>query len=315
MTRKRISQEKEDLRCPECGSRNLKMYYDRGELVCEECGLVLDDTYIDQGPEWRAFDSDQSERRARTGAPTTVLIHDKGLSTEISWANRDAYGKRIPNRNRATVYRVRKWHKRMNIGDAEERNLSVALQELSRISSKLGLPRNIRETAAMIYRKALEKNLARGRSIEHLVAASVYASCRQCGVPRTIAEVSEAADINKKKLGRAYRHLARGVSLNLKPSTPDEYLSRFCNKLGVPPSVQIKGMEILEDAGKLGVTSGKGPTGLAAAAIYISCILTGNPKTQKEVSEATGITEVTIRNRYKEICAALDIDLNSIGNQ
>ena len=141
--------------CPECGSHHLVRDYERGELLCEDCGLVLDDQFIDQGPEWRAFDVEQGEKRARTGAPMTYTIHDKGLSTEISWKNKDSYGKSIPTRNRAQLYRLRKWQRRIRVSNATERNLAFALSELERMASAMGLPRNVRETAAMIYRKAV----------------------------------------------------------------------------------------------------------------------------------------------------------------
>ena len=169
-------------RCTSCGSTHLTRDYERGELVCDECGLVLEESMIDQGPDWRAFDAEQGEKRARTGAPTTLTIHDKGLSTEIGWKNRDPYGKSIPTRNRAQLYRLRKWQRRIRVSNATERNLAFALAELDRIASGMALPRNVRETAAMIYRKAVNRNLIRGRSIEGVVAASLYGSCRavQC---------------------------------------------------------------------------------------------------------------------------------------
>ncbi len=132
---------------------------------------MIDQDFIDHGPEWRAFDSEQREKRARTGAPMTYTIHDKGLSTMIGWQNRDSYGKSIPKRNRAQLYRLRKWQRRVRISDATERNLAIALSELDRMASGLSLPRTVRETAAMIYRKAALKKLVRGRSIDGIAAA------------------------------------------------------------------------------------------------------------------------------------------------
>jgi len=144
----------EIVQCPECGSNHLSKDYSRAELVCRNCGLVLDEDIIDHGPEWRAFDSEQREKRARTGAPMSYTIHDKGLSTVIGWKNRDSYGKSIPTKNRAQIYRLRKWARRIRISNATERNLAIAFSELDRLSSGMGLPRTVRETAAMIYRKA-----------------------------------------------------------------------------------------------------------------------------------------------------------------
>ena len=122
--------------------------HERAELVCQSCGLVIDDEFIDRGPEWRAFDADQRKKRARVGAPMTLTIHDKGLSTMIDWRNRDSYGRAISSKNRAQLYRLRKWQRRIRVSNATERNLAFALSELDRMASALGLPRNIRETAA-----------------------------------------------------------------------------------------------------------------------------------------------------------------------
>jgi len=147
----------ETMKCPSCGSNHLTKDYSRAELVCEKCGLVIDAEIMDHGPEWRAFDSDQREKRARVGAPMTYTIHDKGLSTTIGWQNRDAYGKSIPTRNRAQLYRLRKWQTRVRISDSTERNLAIALSSLDRMSSTLGLPRNVRETAAWVFHVMSER--------------------------------------------------------------------------------------------------------------------------------------------------------------
>lgn len=305
--------EDQVIKCPECGSTHFIIDYERGEMICQNCGFVLEDSYIDQGPEWRAFDSEQEEKRARTGAPMTYLSHDKGLATEISWSNKDSYGKRIPHRNRAQIYRVRKWHQRIRVSNSAERNLSIALQELNNIASKMGLPKDIRETAAIIYRKAVEKNLIRGRSIESIVSASIYAACRQVNLPRTLDEVAKCAELSKKKIGRSYRHLTKELKLNLKPTYPTNYLVQFCNRLNLDKSVQEEAENIIRRASELGIISGKGPTGVAAAAIYIASTLKNQVRTQKEIADVAGVTEVTIRNRYKEISRLLNIDLD--GNE
>jgi len=296
-------------RCPECNSTHLVRDYERGELVCEECGLVLDEQFIDQGPEWRAFDAEQGEKRARTGAPMTYTIHDKGLSTEIGWKNKDSYGKSIPTRNRAQLYRLRKWQRRIRVSNATERNLAFALSELDRMASGMGLPRNVRETAAMIYRKAVTKNLIRGRSIEGVVAASLYAACRQCNVPRTLDEIASASRVGRKEIGRTYRFMTRELKLKLMPTSPQDYISRFCSELKLSGEVQSKSTEILKQADDKELTSGRGPTGVAAAAIYIASILANERRTQREVADIAGVTEVTIRNRYKELTEKLDIEI------
>jgi len=299
----------ETMSCPRCNNTHLTKDYSRAELVCEKCGLVIDTEMIDQGPEWRAFDSEQREKKARTGSPMTYTIHDKGLSTTIGWQNRDAYGKSIPTRNRAQLYRLRKWQTRTRISDGTERNLALALSALDRMSSTLGLPRNVRETAAMIYRKAVRQKLIRGRSIQGVTAAVLYAACRQCNVPRTLEEISSVAQMKKKEIGRNYRNISRKLSLKLLPTTPQDYVSRFCSQLKLSNDVQVQTITILKRAAKKELTSGRGPTGLAAAAVYISSVVCNERRTQREVAEIAGVTEVTIRNRYKELAKRLDIDI------
>jgi len=299
----------ETVNCPECGSGHLSKDYSRAELVCEDCGFVIDEDIIDHGPEWRAFDSEQREKRARTGAPMTYTLHDKGLSTVIGWKNRDSYGKSIPTRNRAQLFRLRKWQTRTRISDATDRNLAIALSELDRMASGLGLPRTVRETAAMIYRKAAKRKLVRGRSIEGVTSASLYAACRQCHVPRTLDEISNVAHLSRKEIGRTYRYIARELELKLMPTTPRDYISRFCSELKLSADVQAKTSDILREAADKELTSGRGPTGIAAASLYIASVLCGERITQREVADVAGVTEVTIRNRYKELAKKLDIDL------
>ena len=299
----------EIVQCPECGSNHLSKDYSRAELVCGNCGFVLDEDIIDHGPEWRAFDSEQREKRARTGAPMTYTIHDKGLSTMIGWKNRDSYGKSIPTRNRAQLYRLRKWQRRIRISDAAERNLALALSALDRMASGMGLPRTVRETAAMVYRKAALKKLVRGRSIEGVITAALYAACRQCHVPRTLDEISSVAHISKKEIGRTYRYVSRELGLKLLPTSPEDYISRFCSELKLSGDVRAKTVAILQDAAHRELTSGRSPTGMAAASLYIASVLCGERRTQREVADVAGVTEVTIRNRYKEITKKLDISI------
>jgi transcription initiation factor TFIIB len=297
----------EIIQCPECGSNHLSKDYSRAELVCRNCGLVLDEDIIDHGPEWRAFDSEQREKRARTGAPMTYTIHDKGLSTVIGWKNRDSYGKSIPTRNRAQIYRLRKWARRIRISNATERSLAIAFSELDRMASGMGLPRTVRETAAMIYRKAALKKLVRGRSIEGVITAALYAACRQCHVPRTLDEISNIAHLSRKDIGRTYRYVSRELGLKLLPTSPEDYISRFCSELKLSGDVRAKTLEILQEAARRELTSGRGPTGMAAASLYIASVLCGERRTQREIADVAGVTEVTIRNRYKEITKKLDI--------
>ena len=308
---KREKQKIEDItNCPDCNSTHLIKDYSRAELVCENCGLVVDSEIIDHGPEWRAFDNDQREKRSRTGSPMTYRLHDKGLSTIIDWKNCDSYGRSIPPKNRAQIFRLRKMQRRVTINGSTEKNLSIALSGLDRLSSSMNLPRTVRETAAMIYRKAVFKKLVRGRSIEGVLAVSVYAACRQCNVPRSLDEISKTAGKSRKELGRIYRYISNELDLRLMPTSPEDYIPRFCSVLGLGVTVKNKTLEILHDAEQKELTSGRGPTGMAAASLYIATVLSGERITQSEIAIVSGVTEVTIRNRYKEIVEELDIYLN-----
>jgi transcription initiation factor TFIIB len=227
----------------------------------------------------------------------------------IDWRNRDSFGRAIPSRNRAQLHRLRKWQRRIRVSNATERNLAFALSELDRMASALGLPRNVRETAAVVYRDAIDKNLIRGRSIEGVAAAALYAACRQCSVPRTLDEIAEVSRVSRKEIGRTYRFISRELGLKLLPTSPIDYVPRFCSGLSLKGEVHSRAVEILRQAGERELTSGRGPTAVAAAAIYISSILGGERKTQREVAEVAGVTEVTIRNRYKELAEKLDIKI------
>ncbi|MFX0067917.1 MAG: transcription initiation factor IIB [Promethearchaeota archaeon] len=295
--------------CPECGNTKLVRDYARAEIICINCGVVIRSRIIDNGPEWRAFDNEQKEKRARVGAPMTYTIHDKGLSTMIDWRNRDSYGKDISPKKRAQIYRLRKWQRRIRISDATERNLAFALSELDRMASHLGLSRNVREAAAMLYRQAVEQKLIRGRSIEGVTAAALYAACRQCKVPRTLDEIAAVSHVSKKDVGRGYRFIARELKIAVPPTNPTYYIPRFASELNLTGEVQAKAIEILKLASENGLTSGRGPTGVAAAALYIASVMSNERRTQRDVAEVTRVTEVTVRNRYKELVEKLNLDV------
>ncbi len=292
-------------RCPECGSSRLVRDYECGELVCMNCGIVIAAKMTDRGPEWRAFDGEQRAKRARAGAPLTYTIHDKGLSTVIDWHDRDIYGKSLSPGQKAQVYRLRKWQRRIRVSDATERNLAFALSEITKIATNLNLPKNILETASVIYRKAVKERLIRGRSIQGVTAAAIYLSCRQCGLARTLEEIAQASNVNKKEVGRSYRFLIKELEFNIPPLKPSQYITKFSNQLTMQGKVEEIAHKILASAKELKLTSGRGPTGIAAAASYVASVLTGERKTQREIAEIAQVTEVTIRNRYKELVERL----------
>ncbi len=298
-----------EINCSECG-KNILFDENRGSLVCQECGLVHSEKHIDQGPEWRAFDADQKKKRTRTGAPMTYMIHDKGLSTMIDWKNKDIFGKEISAKIRGQIYRLRKWQSRIRVSDATERNLTFALSELDRMASNLDLQKNLRESSAKIYRDAVGAHLIRGRSIEGVAAASLYAACRRFKVPRTLNEIAEVARVDKKEIGRSFRFISRELELNLNPTKALDFLTRFISELELSTDCQNTAKKIIKMAELRGLTSGRGPTGLCAAAIYTASILTKERRTQRKIAKVSQVTEVTVRNRFSELIENLDLGIN-----
>ncbi|MHB9285976.1 transcription initiation factor IIB [Halobacteriales archaeon Cl-PHB] len=295
----------EQLVCPECGGR-LATDAEHGETVCEECGLVVEEDEIDPGPEWRAFDSKEKDEKSRVGAPTTQMMHDKGLSTNIGWQDKDAYGNALSSRQREKMQRLRTWNERFRTRDSKERNLKQALGEIDRMASALGLPENVRETASVIYRRALDEDLLPGRSIEGVATSSLYAAARQAGTPRSLDEISNVSRVEKDEIARTYRYVVRELNLEIQPADPESYVPRFASDLDLSEEVERRARQLLQNAKQKGVHSGKSPVGLAAAAVYAASLLTNEKITQSEVSEVANISEVTIRNRYHELLEAED---------
>ena len=289
--------------CPECGG-TLASDSEHGETVCSECGLVVEEDEIDRGPEWRAFDSAEKDQKSRVGAPTTKMMHDEGLSTNIGWQDKDAYGNSLSSRQRQKMQRLRTWNERFRTRDSKERNLKQALGEIDRMASALGLPENVRETASVIYRRALSEDLLPGRSIEGVATASLYAAARQVGTPRSLDEMEAVSRVEKMELTRTYRYVVRELKLEIQPADPEQYVPRFASDLGLSDESERRARQLLRNAKKQGVHSGKSPVGLAAAAVYAASLLTNEKVTQSEVSEIANISEVTIRNRYHELLEA-----------
>ncbi|WP_436933570.1 transcription initiation factor IIB [Halovenus marina] len=296
-------EESESLVCPEC-SGSLVVDDEHGETICQDCGLVVEEDSVDRGPEWRAFDSKEKDEKSRVGAPTTNMMHDKGLSTNIDWRDKDAYGNALGAKQRKKMQRLRKWNERFRTRDSKERNLKQALGEIDRMASALGLPENVRETASVIYRRALDENLLPGRSIEGVSTASVYAAARQAGVPRSLDEITEVSRVEKSEIARTYRYVVRELGLEVKPADPESYVPRFASSLGLSEEAERRARQLLQNAKEQGVHSGKSPVGLAAAAVYAAALLTNEKTTQAAVSEVADISEVTIRNRYHELLEA-----------
>jgi transcription initiation factor TFIIB len=274
-------------RCPRCGKGSLVTDNDTGENFCGKCGFVINQEIIESGPEWRSFSKDD-EGKSRAGVPTSLAMHDMGLATIIGQADKDAAGKPLSSSMKNTIERLRTWDSRSQVHE-------------------LALGDAVIEKAAYIYRKAIEKGLVRGRSISALIASALYAACRDTETPRTLKDIGVASNIKRKDIARCYRLLLKELSLKMPVVDPIKCISRIASKAELSEKTKREATRILKNAEENKISAGKDPMGLAAAALYVACVSNGENKTQRDVAEAAGVTEVTIRNRYKGLKIALNI--------
>lgn len=288
-------------RCPECNG-DLIDDPEHGETVCSGCGLVVEEAHVDHGPEWRTYEGDDAGSKSRVGGPMTFTRHDKGLTTTIGEHDYDARGRAITGRKRQQLHRLRTWQRRCQAQGSAERNLQHALGEIDRMASALGLPDDVRETAGVIYRRALADDLLKGRSIEAMATASLYAATRQVGIARSVGDVATVSRIGELEFTRAYRYLTRELGLRTEPNRAVDYLDQLCSELDVSTDGKRQARELLVAAEREGVHSGRHPVGLAAAAVYAAGRLRPDDRvTQSVVAETADVSEVTIRNRYPEL--------------
>ncbi len=289
-------------RCPECESVNLTYDEQKGEVICNDCGLVVEEKMVDTGQEARG-NSEKGEKKGRGGAPLSMQKFDKGLTTNVGEIS-DIY--RLDSSSTRKFLRLKKWQER--VSTSIERNLRLAMAELRRVASFLSLPTVVRDESSRIYNFVLQRGLVRGRSMESVIASCIYAACRNYDIPRTLDEISNASDVERKEIGRTYRFIIRKLGIKMTPSNPKDYISRFGSILHLSPKTQNNALKILKKAEVSELTSGRGPAGIAAAALYVSALLNNERKTQREVADVAGITEVTIRNRYKELLEKLNLE-------
>ena len=298
---------KTDEMCPRCAQGTLVTDNESGEMFCSKCGFVITEKLQESGPEWRSFSQDQHGDRARAGAPTSLTMHDMGLATIINPINKDASGRPLSSAMRSTIERLRTWDSRSQVHEPVDRNFRQAFSELDRLKDKLAVGDAVIEKAAYIYRKALEKGLVRGRSISALIASALYAACRDTETPRTLKDIGQASNIKRKDIARCYRLLLRELNLKMPVVNPINCISRIASRAGLSEKTKRKATKILQTAEELKISAGKDPMGLAAAALYVACVTLGENKTQRDVADAAGVTEVTIRNRYKGLKVALNL--------
>lgn len=294
-------------KCPRCGKTSMVLNGDGSEIYCASCGVVTKEKIANMGPEWRSFSGDEKGDRSRTGSPTSITMHDMGLATTIGRVNKDASGRSLSGPMKSTVERMRTWDRRSQVHESSDRNLHQALSELQRFSDKLSVPGAVAEKAAYFYRKALERNLIRGRSITAMIAASLYAACRVCEVPRTLKDVTAVSNVKRKDLARSYRLMHREMDFQMPVAEASRCVSGIASRARMSEKTQRRAQEILYMAKQTGISAGKDPMGMAASALYVACMLEGEGKTQKDVADAAKVTEVTIRNRYKGLREGLGI--------
>jgi len=301
MTKQMVS-----VRCPECGSTDLILDSDMGEYVCSRCGLVLEEDIPSQEAEWRAFTPQERDSRARAGTPTDYSHYDKGLSTVIR-VEKDAAGRPLSPKVKQQMWRLRRWQTRSKVHASQSRNLMLAMSELQRLSDILHMPSSVHDMAAIIYRKALNEGLVRGRSIGGMVAGSLYASVRFTKVPRTLKEIAEASQRTQKEIARSYSVIVRNLDMRMPVDDPTYYVTKVAEKAKVSSDVEGLAINLMNEAKRRYATTGKDPSGLAAAIIYLSARMLKEKATQAQLAKAANVTEVTVRNRKRDLMKSLSL--------
>jgi transcription initiation factor TFIIB len=294
--------------CSICRDGQMITDLESGEVICKNCGIVMLDKIQESRPEWRAFTVDDNNDRSRTGTPRSLARHDMGLSTVIGRADKDASGNRIDISMRSIMDRLRSWDFKTQAYTPTDRNLRQAFSELERLKDKLGLSDVIIEKTAYIYRKAQERGLVRGRTISSVLAASIYIACRESVTSRTLKDIASISNIKRKDIARTYRLLVLELNYKIPMIDPIKCIVKVANKANLSEKTKRQAMDIMHSVTKSGISAGKDPMGLAAAVLYISCLNIGESRTQTDIADAAGVTEVTVRNRYKNLKRQLDLN-------
>jgi transcription initiation factor TFIIB len=275
-----------------------------GEIICSNCGMVISDKVEDTGhSERRIFSGGQmDETRARTGAPTSLARHDMGLATIVGGGDRDSSGQKIDPSIHSTMQRLRKWDFRGQLNTPSDRNLRTAFKLLDTLKDKLGLSDAVVEKVAYIYRKAQQRAFVRGRSIVAVICAATYIACRDLGVSKTMKDIAVASNVKRRNIARIYRQLVLELDYYKVPNTdPLKCVTKVANNANLTEKTKRRALNIMEKVTENEISAGKDPMGLAATVLYISCIKTGENISQKEISYVAGVTEVTLRNRFKDL--------------
>jgi len=295
------------VRCPECGSTNLVADSEMGEYVCGQCGLVIEENLPSHEAEWRAFTPQEIDERARAGTPTNYSHYDKGLSTVIR-IERDALGRPLSPKVKQQMWRLRRWQTRSKVHASQSRNLMLAMSELQRLADILNLPSSVHDMAAIIYRKTLNEGLVRGRSISGMVAGALYAAIRFSKLPRTLKEIAEASQRTQKEITRSYSVIVRNLDMRMPINDPIYYVKKVAEKAKVSSDVEGLAIHLIKIAKENYATTGKDPSGLAAAILYLSARMFKEKVTQARLAKAANVTEVTVRNRKRDLIKSLKLE-------
>ncbi|WP_324665723.1 transcription initiation factor IIB [Haloarcula sediminis] len=286
--------------CSECSE--LKLRWDGTERYCPECGLVVEGDCIDYGPEWTPYDT---EERHRVGGPVTNARHDWGISAEIG-RHRDARGQQLPAAKRRKLNRLRRWDRQAQFEGKAEQNLAHGLSEIRRIVGALDLSESICTQACALYRTAANEDLIRGRSIEAMAAAGVYAACRCSGLPRTIEEVGEVSTVSRERVSNAYSVMNHELNLPAVPMAPVQYVPRFASDLDLSREVRQRALKLAREASEVGLGNGCRPTGVAAACVYEAAREGGAKVTQTSLADLANVSAMTLREQWKKLQSMLE---------
>ena len=282
--------------CPECGG-SIILIEEKGETVCGQCGLIINERIVDQSRSGkRAYTNQEKNSREQTGAPISILLPDMGLSTVID-------KQKIINPD---LKRAAKWNTRITW---QKRNLLIATTELKRISSNLNLPNHVKEEGMRLYIEAFKRKLLRGRSINAMVAACLYLACRKKDIPRTLQEILDEASVTAKDVRRSISILTRELNFKTQSTDPVALIPRYASDLELDSEIEALTIKILTTYISNFSISGKDPKGLCAGAIYLACRIKDLELTQQQIVNSIGVTEVTLRSRYKELKNKLKIKI------
>jgi transcription initiation factor TFIIB len=269
------------------------------EIICSACGAVMLERIQEDRPEWRAFNLEETNDKSRIGTPISLARHDMGLSTIIGRINKDSSGNKIDSQTLSTMKRLRTWDLRTQTSD--DRSRQQAFSELHVLKDKLALPDAIVEKSAYIYRKAQEIGLIRGRTISATIGSAVYIACRELQIPKSLREIAVASNIKRRVLSRSYRILTSELDIKIPIIDPIKCIVKVGNKASLNEKTKRQAIDLMNKITRSEISAGKNPMGLAATVLYIACLKTGVNIRQADIAYAAGISEVTLRNRIKDL--------------